>query len=82
MINCCCDRAFFGQVRRRGAAFKPVADETIYLDPRGEVEHLRTGKVMQPKLLGSDFVKAEKKAYAATTVVDLRTLFETPYGIR
>jgi hypothetical protein len=40
--------AFFGQVKPRG-------DGAIGLDPKGEVEHLRTGRIMKPKLLGGDY---------------------------
>ncbi len=51
--------AFFAQVDRRGGGgrrgMQPADDEMVVLNPKGEVTHLRTGKVMQPRLLGAGF---------------------------
>ncbi len=48
--------AFFSQVQRRGAGRRRDAgEETIGLNEGAEVTHLRTGKIMQPRLPGAGF---------------------------
>ncbi|MCC2668957.1 MAG: Ig-like protein [Armatimonadetes bacterium] len=71
--------AFFGQVRRRGGGGRPPTDEVVYLDPRGEVEHLRTGKVMQPKLLGGSFVGTEKGEDRRVALAEWLTSKDNPF---
>jgi len=45
--------AFFAQVRQRNGPTRE--EETVWLDPKGEVQHLRTGKTMRPKFLGDAY---------------------------
>ncbi len=59
--------AFFAQVRTRGAR---GGDEMVYQDQQGQVTHLRTGRVMRPKMLGGEFAEVapgedRRKALAA-----------------
>jgi uncharacterized protein DUF1549/uncharacterized protein DUF1553 len=69
--------AFFSQVRgQRG----PSKDEmTIQLDPNGQVTHLRTGKVMQPKLLGADFPEIEKNQDRRQSLAEWMTRKDNPF---
>jgi len=67
--------AFFGQVcrdTRKGV-------ETVYLDDAGEVTHLRTGKVMTPKLLGADFVEPVKGQDRRVALADWMVRKDNPF---
>lgn len=69
--------AFFGQVRRRGGPTK--GEETVYLDSRGEVTHLRTGQVMTPKLLGAAEVPPVKGLDRRVELAKWMTSPENPF---
>ncbi len=69
--------AFFSQVRA-----KPTKDSTgeVFLDPKGEVNHLRTGKVMQPKALGAaSWAKAEPGTDRRDALATWLTSPENPF---
>jgi len=69
--------AFFGQVRRRSGPTK--GEETVYLDSRGEVSHLRTGLVMTPKLLGAAVVPPVKGQDRRVELAKWMTSPENPF---
>lgn len=69
--------AFFGQVRRRNGPGK--GEETVYLDPRGEVTHLRTGEVMKPKLLGAAVVEPVQGQDRRAALAEWLTSPENPF---
>jgi hypothetical protein len=69
--------AFFADVRRRGG---PNHDEeTVYLDPNGEVRHPRTGQVMAPKLLGAEFPKIQPGQDARAVLAAWITRKDNPF---
>jgi hypothetical protein len=69
--------AFFSQVKRGGNQRRD--DETIQMDPKGEVTHLRTGRVMQPKLLGADFVQPQPGTDRRAALAAWMTAKENPF---
>jgi hypothetical protein len=69
--------AFFGQVRRRTGPTK--GEETVYLDQRGEVSHLRTGAVMTPKLLGAEVIPPVKGQDRRVALAKWMTSAENPF---
>lgn len=68
--------AFFGQVKAKGAE---KADAQIVLDPEGEVEHLRTGKIMEPKLLGAPTPEIKEGADRRTVLAQWITGKDNPF---
>jgi hypothetical protein len=68
--------AFFGQVRRRETS---KGEETVYLDDTGEVNHLRTGKVMTPRLLGGTFVEPVKGQDRRVALADWMVSKDNPF---
>ena len=68
--------AFFGQVKRREMR---KGEETVYLDDTGEVTHLRTGKVMKPKLLGAEFVEPMKGQDRRVALADWMVRKDNPF---
>lgn len=71
--------AFFGQVRRRETK---KGEETVYLDNTGEVTHLRTGKVMTPKLLGGKFVPPVPGQDRRVALADWMVRADNPFFAR
>ncbi|MFN3649225.1 MAG: DUF1549 and DUF1553 domain-containing protein [Armatimonadota bacterium] len=69
--------AFFAQVDRGRGKGKDEA--VIELDPEGEVEHLRTGKVMQPKLLGAAVVDLPKDQDRRVALAQWMTGKDNPF---
>jgi hypothetical protein len=69
--------AFFAQVKRRGSSRGD--DMTIDLDPRGEVQHLRTGLTMKPKLLGANFVEVERGKDRRVALADWVAKQDNPF---
>jgi len=69
--------AFFSQVQRKSGTVKE--EETVSLNPHGEVTHLRTGQVMRPKLLGAEFAQVEKGADRRPALANWLTTKENPF---
>jgi hypothetical protein len=69
--------AFFSQVRHEGGPTD--GEQNVYLNPRGEVTHLRTGQVMRPKLLGGEFPKFAPGADRRTALAEWITRKENPF---
>lgn len=72
--------AFFAQVRRKNGPTKE--EETVFLDPNGEVTHLRTGKVMQPKLPGAGFVQTTPEQDRRAVLAEWLTRRDNPFFAR
>src|SRR5207248_1911263 len=77
--------AFFGQVKvKKGAKGKnkgvPAAD--IAVENKGEVKHLRTGKVMPPRFLGGTLATLEKNQDARDVFAKWLTGKENPFFAR
>lgn len=70
--------AFFAQVRSESEG-RRSGGATISLDPDAEVTHLRTGKVMRPKLLGADFPQIEKGQDRRTALAEWMTRKDNPF---
>jgi hypothetical protein len=72
--------AFFAQVERKEG---PQKEElTIRLKPEGEVTHLRTGEVMQPRLLGDAFVQMAKEDDRRQALAEWMTRKDNPFFAR
>jgi hypothetical protein len=69
--------AFFAQVKARTGPGK--GEETVFLDPNGEVEHLRTGKVMTPKLPGAATPEIPKGQDRRVVLADWLTQKDNPF---
>ncbi len=69
--------AFFSQVRKKGGPTKE--EETIYLRPKGEVEHLRTGLVMKPKLLAGEFPSFQPNEDRRQALAEWMTRQDNPF---
>jgi hypothetical protein len=78
--------AFFSKVSHKGAGkepFKNKGSETIYLDPKGEVKHLRTGRPAFPRFLGgADLVFVPKEKDRRATLADWATSKSNPFFAR
>jgi hypothetical protein len=72
--------AFFAQVDRKNGPGKE--EETITLNPRGEVTHLRTGKVMRPKLLGAEFPAVGRGEDRRVALADWLVRKDNPFFAR
>lgn len=70
--------AFFGQVRTRGGEGK----EVLVLNDKGEVEHLRTGKVMKPKFLGGGYPEIKPGEDRRVALANWLTTKDNPFFAR
>lgn len=74
--------AFFAKVGRSVPGPGGMGRNEVKLDPKGQVEHLRTRKPAAPKLLGGSLVKLDEKDDPRKALVDWMTAADNPYFAR